>query len=120
MYFLLGLLLVFLLVFAKYHIDTKSTIKDLKIDRDKYKNLYWKEFVNKDSRNKINWLYGNIKEQLAELIKDLKDTDFNNYNGDIKHEILEALTNIDDYSTTVENQDMDSLTHYRGKDVDSK
>jgi hypothetical protein len=120
MYFLLFLLLIFLLVFVKYHIDTKSTIKDLKIDRDKYKNLYWKEFVNKDSRNKINWLYGNIKEQLAELIKDLKDTDFNNYNGDIKHEIIEALTNIDDYSTTVENQDMDSLTHYRGKDGDSK
>jgi hypothetical protein len=120
MYFLLVLLLIFLLVFIKYHIDTTSTIKDLKIDSDKYKNLYWKEFVNKDSRNKINWLYGNIKEQMAELIKDLKDTDFNNYEGDIKNEIIEALTNIDDYSTTTENQDMDSLTHYRGKDVDSK
>lgn len=116
MYFLLVMLLILLLIFIKYTIDTKSTIKELKIDRDRYKQLYWKEFVNKDSRNKINWLYGNIKEQISELIKDLKDTDFNNYSGDIKYEIIEALSNIDDYATTVENQDMDSLTHYRGKD----
>lgn len=119
-YFLLSTILITILVFIKYHIDTQSTIKDLKKDRDKYRELYWKEFVNKDSRGKINWLYKNIKEQMSELIKDLKDTDFNNYNGDIKHEIIEALTNIDDYSTTVENQDMDSLTHYRGKDGETK
>jgi hypothetical protein len=120
MYFLLVILLIFLLIFIKYVIDTKSTIKELKIDRDRYKQLYWKEFINKDSINKMNWLYGNIKEQISELIKDLKDTDFNTYSGDIKYEIIEALSNIDDYSTTVENQDMDSLTYYRGKDGEPK
>jgi hypothetical protein len=120
MYFLIFLFLILSLVFTKYYIDTKDTIKDLKVDRDRYRQLYWKEFVNKDSVNKINWLYGNIKEQMAELLKDLKDTDFNAYNGDIKYEIIEAITNIDDYATTVENQDMDSLTNYRGKDGNSK
>jgi hypothetical protein len=119
-YILLIILLIFSLVFIKYHIDTKDTIKNLKIDRDKYRALYWQEFINKDNRNKMNWLYKNIKEQIAELIKDLKDTNFNNYDGDIKHEIIEALSNIDDYSTTIENQNMDSLIHYREKDGNLK
>jgi hypothetical protein len=120
MYFLIVLLLIFLLVFIKYYVDTNSTIKDLKADRDKYRQLYWKKSVNKDSTNKMNWLYGNIKKQISELIKDLNDTDFNNYEGDIKYEIVQALTSIDDYSTTVENQDMDSLTDYREKNGNPK
>jgi hypothetical protein len=119
-YVVLFLLVITLLVFFKYHIDTKDTIKDLKKDRDKYRHLYWTEFVNKDTRAKMNWLYKNIKDQIAELIKDLKDTDFNNYDGDIKYEVIQALTQIDDYSTTIENQSMDSLTVYREKDGNPK
>jgi hypothetical protein len=115
-YLLVFLLLGLSLVFTKYIIDTKSTIKELRSDRDRYRELYWKAYVNKDSRQKLNWLYGNIKDQMSELIKDLKDTDFNNYDGNIKYEILEALKNIDDYSTTIENQDMDSFLHYKEKD----
>jgi site-specific DNA-adenine methylase len=119
-YALLVFILMFILVFIKYYIDTQDTIKNLKIDRDKYRKLYWQEFINKDSRGKMNWLYKNIKEQISELIKDLKDTDFQNYDGDIKHEVIEALNSIDDYSTTIENQDMDSLIHYREKDGNTK
>jgi hypothetical protein len=119
-YALLFLLILICLVFVKYHIDTKNTIKELRLDKNKFRDLYWRLFVNKDSGQKLNWLYQNVKKQIEELIKDLEDTDFENYNGDIKKDVIGALKNIDEYSTTIENQDMDSLTYYRGKDGNSK
>ncbi len=112
-YFLLFLLFLTCLTFTKYIIDTKSNIKDLKFERNLYRSIAWKSRVNKDSSQKLNWLYKNIKKQISELIKDIEDTDFNNYQGDIKKEILNALNNIDSYSTNIENEDMDTLSVYK-------
>lgn len=118
-YFLIIILFLVSLVFTKYIIDTRSTIKTLTFERNLYRSIAWKSRVNKDSSQKLNWLYKNIKKQMLVLIKDIEDTDFNNYDGDIKKEILNALNNIDSYSTEIENQDMDSLVVYKeenGKD----
>ena len=112
--FLLITLSIMSLIFFKYVIDTKSTIKELSIDRDKYRKLAWQAHINKDVDKKLNWLYKNIKDQMALLIKDLNDTDFNNYDGDIKYELIESLKNIDDYATTLEQNDMDVLYLYKG------
>lgn len=119
-YGLLFLILCICLVFLKYVIDTQDTIKELKNDRNKFRDLYWRISINKESGQKLNWLYKNIKAQMEQLIKDLESTDFKEYNGDIKKDVIGALINIDEYSTNIENQDMDSLTHYRGKDGNSK
>ena len=112
--FLLITLSIMSLIFFKYVIDTKSTIKELSIDRDKYRKLAWQAHINKDVDKKLNWLYKNIKDQMALLIKDLNDTDFNNYDGDIKYELIESLKSIDDYATTLEQNDMDVLYLYKG------
>jgi len=101
------------IIFIKYVIDTKSTIKQLRLERDRYRIIVWKTNINKDSGQKLNWLYKNIKFQISELINDIKDTDFDNYESDIKQEIINALNNIDNYSTKIENEDMDSLIFYK-------
>lgn len=110
---LIVLLLIVLLVFKKYSIDTRSTIKELKEDNHKFKSLAWNSHISKNKGPKMNWLYLNLKEQMSTLIKDLEDTDFNNYSGDIKKDIIDALKNIDSYATTVAEEDSDSLKHYR-------
>ena len=92
-YFLIFLILIISLVFTKYVIDTKSTIKELKADRDKFRAMVWKSGINKGTGQKLNWLYKNIKGQLGKLIKDLEDTDFNSYDGNIKQDIVNALNN---------------------------
>jgi hypothetical protein len=107
------LLVIVLLVFKKYSIDTRATIKELKDDVQKYKSLAWKDYIGKNQAPKFNWLYLNLKEQMSALIKDLEDTDFNNYSSDIKQDILNALKNIDSYATTVAQEESDSLKHYR-------
>ncbi len=107
------LLIPIFLILIKYIIDTQSTIKELKKDRNKYRTIAWKYHINIDTPQKLNWLYKNIKKQLSEIIKDLEDTDFKNYEKDIKSDIINALKNIDTYSDTVENEDMDNLRHYK-------
>lgn len=108
-------LFIVCLIFTKYIIDTRSTIKELRFDRDKFRSMVWKNSINKDSGQKLNWLYKNIKDQLAKVIIDLEDTDFKTYDGDIKQDIVNALKNIDSYSTEIERQDMDSLISYGAK-----
>ena len=110
---LVTLLVIVLLVFKKYSIDTRATIKELKDDVQKYKSLAWKDYIGKNQAPKFNWLYLNLKEQMSTLIKDLEDTDFNDYSSDIKQDILNALKNIDSYATTVAEEESDSLKHYR-------
>lgn len=112
MTFLIFLIIFISLVFIKYIIDTKSTIKELTEDRNKYRTIAWKSYIGKDSGPKLNWLYLNLKKQISTLIDDLKDTDFNDAN--IKNDIIAALDRIDQYSDIVENEDADSLKHYRG------
>jgi site-specific DNA-adenine methylase len=112
--FLLITLSIMSLIFFKYVIDTRSTIKELAIDRDKYRKLAWQAHINKDVDKKLNCLYKNLKDQIDLMIKDLNDTDFNNYDGDIKYELIESLKSIDDYSTTLEQNDMDVLYLYKG------
>lgn len=111
--FLFLLMLFLSLVFIKYIIDTKSTIKELRLDRDKFRSIAWKSHINKDTGQKLNWLYKNIKAQLLEIIKDLEDTDFVKYDGDIKNDIISALKNIDSYSDKIEHDDMDTLNIYK-------
>jgi predicted PurR-regulated permease PerM len=107
------LVFIVFIIFIKYVIDTRSTIKELRLERNRYRTIVWKNNTNKDSGQKLNWLYKNIKSQILELINDIKDTDFNDYQGDIKKNILSALENIDSYSTNIENEDMDTLTRYK-------
>ena len=111
--FLLLVLFFISLIFFKYIIDTKSTIKELRSDRDRFRSIAWKSHINKDTGQKLNWLYKNIKQQLLEIIKDLEDTDFSKYDGDIKNDIISALKNIDSYSEKIENEDMDTLNLYK-------
>lgn len=112
-YILSILLFLITITFIKYIIDTRSTIKSITFERNLYRSIAWKSRVNKNNGQKLNWLYKNIKKQMSVLIKDVEDTDFNNYDGDIKKEIIDALNNIDNYSTEIENEDMDSLTAYK-------
>jgi hypothetical protein len=104
---------IILLVFKKYIIDTNATIKELRKERQKFKNLAWNNYISKNNGPKLNWLYLNLKEQMATLIKDLEETDFDNYDGDIKKDIIDAIKNIDSYATTVAEEDSDSLKYYR-------
>ncbi len=112
-YILFTLLFLVSITFFKYIIDTKSTIKTLRFERDLYRSISWKSRVNKNDGQKLNWLYKNIKKQISTLIKDIEDTDFENYDGDIKKEVLNALNNIDSYSNNVEKEDMDALSIYK-------
>ncbi len=111
---------IFIIVFAKYIIDTNATIKELKAERDKFRAISWKSHINKDSGQKLNWLYKNLKSQIQTLIDDLKATNFNEYKGNIKEDILSALKNIDSYADKIENEDMDVLNIYKDSHGKSK
>lgn len=97
-YVLLVALIFVLLVFKKYSIDTGLTIAELKKDKDYFRNTLWNRlyFLNKESKSN-DLQYQNIKKRIDVLIKDLDDTDFSNFDGDAKHELISALKEIEFY-----------------------
>lgn len=97
-YALSGALILLALVFKKYSIDTGLTIKDLKKDKDFFRNSLWNRlyFLNKDAQA-TDFKYQNLKKRLDLLIKDIDDTDFSNFDGDAKYELINALKEIDFY-----------------------
>lgn len=97
-YILLGALIFLLLIFKKYSIDTGLTINELKKDRDYFRNSLWNRlyFLNKQAKS-TDVQYQNLKKRIDVLIKDLEDTDFDNFDGDAKYELISALKEIDFY-----------------------
>ena len=93
------------LVFYKYKIDTSLTIKELKVDRDTYRNTVWNFMKNLDrERKKVketnaqqnNLAYLNIKQKIKVLHDDVLETDFST-SKEIKEDLLFALKNIESY-----------------------
>lgn len=100
-YVLLVALIFLLIVFKKYSIDTGLTIAELKKDKDYFRNTLWNRlyFLNKES--KVNDAqYQNVKKRIEILIKDIEETDFNNFDGDAKYELISALKEIEFYGDT--------------------
>lgn len=97
--------LIGFLVLYKYTIDTRLTIKELKIDRDTYRNSLWNFMKGMDKERKRvretnaqqnNLAYVNIKNKIKKLHDDIEDTDFKTFEN-VKEEILSALKDIDSY-----------------------
>jgi hypothetical protein len=99
MYTIIVLILV-CLIFYKYHIDTKLTIKELNGDKNKYRSQMWRIINDRDRQVKhINNLqnpYNDIKIKVNKLRDDLKETEFSDFDN-IKEEIISALDQIDFY-----------------------
>ena len=97
-YFLIALLLLLSLVFKKYSIDTKLTIKELEKDKNYFRNTLWNRlyYLNKDAKS-TDFRYQNLKKRIDVLISDIEDTDFSNFDGDAKYELINALKEIDFY-----------------------
>lgn len=91
-------LMIISLVCFKYTIDTKSTIKELKKDRDKYRILFFNKLSSEDKNRVIigKDIYKEVKDNINTLVEDLKNTDFNNFDN-IKDEVISALENIESY-----------------------
>jgi hypothetical protein len=93
-------LIITLIVFLKYHIDTKSTIKELIKDRNMFRQHNWTlirdKTREKDALDQVSQPYHQLKGKIDLLIKDLNDTDFSNFD-DIKQEVISALSEIDSY-----------------------
>jgi hypothetical protein len=91
-------LMIISLVWFKYTIDTKSTIKELKKDRDKYRILFFNKLSSEDKNRVIigKDIYKEVKDNINTLVEDLKNTDFNNFDN-IKDEVISALENIESY-----------------------
>jgi len=97
---LILILFVTLLIFYKYHIDTKLTIREITKDRNQFRANMWK-FINsrtKEIEYQKNFInpYNDLKVKIAKLSKDIEETEFNNFDN-IKEEILAALKDIDSY-----------------------
>lgn len=100
-YVLLVALILTLIVFKKYSIDTGLTIAELKKDKDYFRNTLWNRlyFLNKESKAN-DAQYQNVKKRLELLIKDIEDTDFDTFDGDAKYELISALKEIEFYGDT--------------------
>lgn len=105
-YLLIVVVLLLLIIFKKYSIDTKMTISGIKKDRDAFRNRLWNlmEALSK-SQKQNDIAYKNVKSRIDILIKDLEDTDFNSFDGDIKIEVINALRDIDFYGDIDDNKD---------------
>lgn len=97
-FLLVFLLLIISLIFKKYSIDTQLTIKELSKDKDYFRNSLWNRlyYLNKDAQ-KTDFRYQNLKKRIDALINDLENTDFVNFDGDIKYEVVNSLKEIDFY-----------------------
>jgi predicted nuclease with TOPRIM domain len=93
------------LVIYKYTIDTRLTIKELKKDRDTYRNNIWNFMKGMDKERKRmeqineqtnNLAYTNLKKKIKKLHDDIEDTDFTTFEN-VKEEILSSLKDIDSY-----------------------
>ncbi len=93
------------LVFYKYKIDTSLTIKELRVDRDTYRNSLWnfmkgmdkeRKMVKETSAQQNNLAYLNIKQSVKRLHDDLLDTDFSTHEN-LKEDLLSALKEIESY-----------------------
>jgi len=96
----IAVILLLLLVFYKYHIDTKLTIKELNEDKNKYRSQMWRIINDRERQIKhisnISNPYNEIKSRVNKLHDDLADTEFSDFDG-VKEEILNALKQIDFY-----------------------
>lgn len=103
-YFLIVVILLILIVFKKYSIDTKMTINGVKKDRDAFRHRLWNlmEVLSKSQRQN-DVAYQNVKSRINILIKDLEETDFKKFDGDIKMEVINALKDIDFYGDKDDN-----------------
>jgi len=97
--------LIGFLVIYKYTIDTRLTIKELRLYRDTYRNSIWNFMKGMDKERKYmaernaqqnNMAYLELKKKIKKLHDDIADTDFNSYEN-VKSEILAALKEIDSY-----------------------
>jgi hypothetical protein len=99
-HYLVDLIIVSILSYfiIKYKKDLEKEI----LRKKYFRNAAWQklEVANRpaDSGSAENFLYTNIKKEISVLIKDLEETDFKSFDGDLKFEILEALRMIDSYS----------------------
>lgn len=96
----LVIILLLLLVFYKYHIDTQLTIKELNEDKNKYRSQMWRIINDRERQIKhisnIQNPYNDIKVRVNRLHDDLVETEFSDFD-EIKEEILNALKQIDFY-----------------------
>jgi hypothetical protein len=92
-----------LLIWFKYHIDTGLTIKEIKKDRDRYRqllsNLIEKQGQEKTDIYNSEQRYNNLKIRIENFIKDIEETDFEKY-PNIKQEFISALLEIEFYGDT--------------------
>ena len=90
-------LLILLLIL--YSVNLNLTVKVLKKEIFRYKKIIFnsqikeKNFTNGVSDNDK---YNSLRKNVYDLMTDLKDTDFSNYE-DVKNDLLLALENIDRY-----------------------
>jgi len=100
---LILLILSFLVIGYKYHIDTKSTVDELRLERDSYRRLLWlehegrKSFTEKMMNPAVekNNLYLRLKENILKLSQDIKDTE--TIDKVFLEDIVFALEDIDNY-----------------------
>ncbi len=95
-----------LIIFYKYKIDKNSTIKELIIKRDKYKQSAWNLRTEanplQDSFNKLNQLVSNFRKGQTLLAKDIEDTE-NLNDKEIKQDMINAVLNLEFYSEISKN-----------------
>jgi hypothetical protein len=100
---LLVIILAFLAISYKYHIDTKSTIDELREERDRYRRLLWLEhegrrsFTEKMTNPAVekNNLYLKLKENISKLAKDIRETETTD--SEFLNDVISALEDIDNY-----------------------
>jgi hypothetical protein len=91
------------IVWFKYRIDKNLTIKEIKIDRDRYRKML-SNFIEKEGQDQTNShhfekRYNDLKIRISNFTKDVEETDFDTY-PNIKEEFISSLRDIEIYGDT--------------------